>query len=331
MSKVLVIAAFFIPALSAAQVPEFLAAPIPPLFTASEIKAHTERIETITSVATRCLVDTYSDHVQFYSRWHISKYYGNRKPQHRTEALRRAELRKYGAPEHLITQLEPISCIGLTVNCLEKGFQAAKLDITWNKIYRQLADQNRFLGTELQTMLIQLGWRSYYWNPDPSQNAAWDLDDQKILPLKPGRKWMPAWGGHAAHYSTVLRTGTYVSIPVLDAKTLVGFGAAKPPALARIPFFVGTAHAGYHVFPGFAGNVIEAHSTRDLNDFKNLEVSEFNPLAGGGPKWTRSEHYRSGVIVLPPVSPAKVSDLQGLDLQGLDLQGSDLHDGTGEE
>jgi hypothetical protein len=32
----------------------------------------------------------------------------------------------------------------------------------------------------------------------------------------------------------------------------------------------------------------------------NIEVSAFNPLAtGGGPRWTRSEKYRSGLIAVP--------------------------------
>ena len=301
--KAIVSGVLFISAIARADVPEFLAAPLPQMFTPVEVNLQRERIQTITSVATNCLVETYGDHVQFFSRWHISKYYGNRKPEHRTEALRLAQLRKYGAPEKLISELEPISCIGLNIDCLEKGFRAAKLESSWNKIYTRLANNNQFLGTELQAMLVQLGWRSYYWNPDPSQNGSWDLDDRKIMPLKAGRKWMPAWGGHAARFNLVQRTGHYDIIPIQDAKTLVGFGNQKPLALARIPFFIGTAHAGYHVFPGFGGNVIEAHSTRNLNDFKNLEVSEFNPLAGGGPKWTRSERYRSGVIVLPPVHP----------------------------
>jgi hypothetical protein len=63
---------------------------------------------------------------------------------------------------------------------------------------------------------------------------------------------------------------------------------------------VGIAHAGYHVFPGRKGDVIEAHSMRNIAARDNIEFSEFNPLAtGGGPRWTNSEKYRSGLIVVP--------------------------------
>jgi hypothetical protein len=42
---------------------------------------------------------------------------------------------------------------------------------------------------------------------------------------------------------------------------------------------------------------------RKLNAADNLEVSAFNPLApNGGPRWTRSEKYRSGTVVVPPAA-----------------------------
>ena len=63
---------------------------------------------------------------------------------------------------------------------------------------------------------------------------------------------------------------------------------------------MGFAHIGYHVFLGFHGRVIEAHSVRDLFAMDNMENTEFNPLAGGGPKSTKSEIYRSGLIAVPP-------------------------------
>ncbi len=74
-----------------------------------------------------------------------------------------------------------------------------------------------------------------------------------------------------------------------------------PSFMASAPLFVGVAHAGYHVFPGVDGQVIEAHSSRPLNWFNNLERTQFNPLhKEGGPVWSKSEKYRSGVIALPP-------------------------------
>ena len=203
-------------------------------------------------------------------------------------------------------ELEPISCIGLTLKCLGEGFKAAGQEKTWEKIFAKLAVNNNFYGTDLQTMLRDLGWKTMYWNPDPSQNATWDAEDIRLNPLKqvpskPKKIWMAVWGGHTLRYADVQKIGKYYGIPIDDKSTLVGFKRTQPAAFKAHPFFVGTAHAGYHVFPGRHGQIIEAHSMRELNAFDNLEVSEFNPLGtGGGPRWTKSEKYRSGVIAVPP-------------------------------
>ena len=271
------------------------------MFTSQEIAKHNQNIDVITDKASACLTETYEDHVAFYRKWGVSKYYGNRKPEHATAEGRKRALRKYGAPDHLISELEPISCIGLAVRCLGEGFEAAGLGSTWKKIHAKLAEGNKFLGTDLQIILRELGWKTLYWNPDPASNAAWDQDDKNLSPLQPGRTWNPVWGGHAARYATVMRKGMYMNIPVDDAETLVGYKTNVPNAFKQMPFFIGTAHAGYHVFPGYNGRVIEAHSMRELNSFENLEVADFNPLGpGGGPRWTRTEKYRSGIIVVPP-------------------------------
>ena len=58
---------------------------------------------------------------------------------------------------------------------------------------------------------------------------------------------------------------------------------------------------GKHVFPGFVGDVIEAHSTRQLDSIDNLEQNPFNPLAkGGAPRWTQTDRYRSGIVGILP-------------------------------
>lgn len=86
-----------------------------------------------------------------------------------------------------------------------------------------------------------------------------------------------------------------------DKTTLVGFGTKAPEAIRRADFFVGIAHTGYHVFPGFRGEVIEAHSARELKSIDNLQKGPFNPLdQGGAPRWTSTEKYRSGIMCLPP-------------------------------
>ena len=108
------------------------------------------------------------------------------------------------------------------------------------------------------------------------------------------------WGGHALRYASAKNKATYYDLHVDDADKLVGFVKSPPAAFKQVPFFVGTAHVGYHVFPGRKGDVIEAHSMRAMNAKDNMEVSQFNPLGpGGGPRWTNSEKYRSGLIAVP--------------------------------
>ncbi len=275
-------------------------------FTSQEIQANYKNIHQIAAVAADCLDWHYQDHLEFYNRWGVSKYYGNRRPDYKTKEGLVAALKLYKKPVNLVEQLEPISCIGLATKCLREGFSEVGMSGTWEKINEQLAIGNKFLGTDLQKNLISLGWKSYYWNPEPEMNQTWDLEDQELNPIDlkkfPDRKWNAVWGGHLPRYIQATQKGYYYekALVVHDAKSLVGFGDVQPAFFKEIPFFVGIAHAGYHVFPGRNGEVIEAHSMRNLNAKDNLEFSEFNPLKmGGGPKWTRTEKYRSGLIVVP--------------------------------
>lgn len=207
-------------------------------------------------------------------------------------------------------ELVASSCIGMTMACLSEAMQANGMSETWKKIYAYVAKNNNFYGTDLQKALVDLGWKSLYWNPDPSQNNAWDQEDRIVAPLQAGRVWNPIWGGHAEMYNSVMRKKIYYGIPVTDSTTLVGFGTQVPATFKKVPFFIGTAHSGYHVFPGTKGLVIEAHSMRALSSRDNLEFGNFNPLDqqnGGGPRWTNIEHYRSGMIVVPPLSESELN------------------------
>lgn len=270
-------------------------------FTAAEIQQHNANIRQIVDVSADCLDTVYDDHIDFFSHWGISKYYGDRNPKYATAQGRLEALKLYGKPPELLSQLEPISCIGLAVKCLKQGFEAVGMASTWAKIFDQLKIDNKMYGTDLQKNLIALGWKSYYWNPNPANNEKWDAEDRELNPLKPGKVWNPVWGGHAYRYNQALNGYYYEKdLYVHDAVSLVGFGDKQPAFFVQIPFFLGVAHAGYHVFPGRNGEVIEAHSMRLLNSRENLEFSEFNPLKkGGGPIWTSTEKYRSGVIVVP--------------------------------
>jgi hypothetical protein len=270
------------------------------MFSSAEIKKHRDTLSVFTDAAADFLDWVYDDHLKFYAKWGVSKYYGNRKPEHRTRELRIKQLRKFGKPEFLVDQQVSTACILLAMQACEHGFNAAGMSNTWKKINNQLKIDQKFYGTDLQIMLQQLGWKLYYWNPDPSQNAKWDAEDQALNPLKAGRKWMPVWGGHALRYASAKNKATYYDAHVDNAEDLVGFGKVQPGSFKNVPFFVGIAHAGYHVFPGLAGKVVEAHSMRTMIAKDNIEVAPFNPLAtGGAPRWTNSEKYRSGLIAVP--------------------------------
>lgn len=272
----------------------------PSLFTNEEKDIYQTYKKTLVETASKCLDDTYSEHEKFFSEHKISKFYGNRRKDYATRQGRIEALKRYGAPVSLVDQLEPMSCIGLTMRCLSQGFNKVGLDEAWSKIYAKLAVNNQFLGTDLITHLKDLGWTTVYWNPDPSQNKAWDDEDRRLSPPKEGKSWNPVWGGHEYHYNMVKKKSLYYGVKVDDGDSLVAFGTNPPAAFKEVGFFVGVAHAGYHVFPGRLGEVIEAHSMRDLNSKANLEFSTFNPLApNGGPRWTPKERYRSGLIAIP--------------------------------
>ena len=175
---------------------------------------------------------------------------------------------------------------------MAEGFSEGGQAAEWNKI-KAYVDLNGVTGAALQEGLQQLGWKILYWNPDVSRNEAWDAQERELYPTNPRN----IWGNHAAHWSAVNRARKYLYNKVDDISTLVNFGRQSPAALRPVPFFVGVAHVGYHVFPGSYGQIIEAHSTRLLTDSQTVETSPFNPLAeGGGPRG----QYFSGVIAVPP-------------------------------
>jgi hypothetical protein len=270
------------------------------MFTAAEIAAHKNKLQTITTTGAKYLDDIYADHLAFYNQWGVSKYYGNRRKDYQTREGRVATLQALGKPAFLADQQVGTACILLAMQCLKKGFGAAGHSAIWDKIHAILKIDNSFYGTDLQLMLQQLGWKVYYWNPNPSKNATWDEEDRQLNPPKPGKTWNPVWGGHVLRHNSVMNRGIYYETKVDNKTALVNFGTAPPASFKTVPLFIGIAHAGYHVFPGRRGDVIEAHSMRNLDAKDNLEVARFNPLASGGaPRWTRSEKYRSGLIAVP--------------------------------
>jgi hypothetical protein len=113
-------------------------------FTEAEQRAHQQNLYQITAVASDCLDWIYQDHLDFYNKWGVSKYYGNRRPDYKNREGLIDALRLYKKPINLVEQLEPISCIGLTLRCLREGFESVGLSSVYEKINNELKKENRF-------------------------------------------------------------------------------------------------------------------------------------------------------------------------------------------
>ncbi|MGZ3703256.1 MAG: hypothetical protein ACXWSD_15840, partial [Bdellovibrionota bacterium] len=147
-------------------------------------------------------------------------------------------------------------------------------------------------GMATQYGLQQLGWKVLYWNPDVRYNRQWDQQERQHNPTNSDR----FWGDHEEYWQSVQHQGRYLYNHVDDIRLLVNFGTTSPSFLRSVPFWVAIAHGGYHVFPGTFGQVVEAHSTRQITDPKSLQSAPFNPLAGLAPT---DGMYHSGIIAVP--------------------------------
>lgn len=267
-------------------------------FTLAEVSNHQRALPRIMEVASGCLKREYDTHTKFFKKWGISPFYGdNSSFAKASPSGKREYLRKYGKYsekqiDFFLKTLAPTSCIGLTLKCLGEGFDAAGEKETWQKL-KTFTMQNGVTGGALMVGLQNLGWNLVYWNPDVSKNAAWDEQEKIQYPDNPKK----IWGFHEYNWKTVNLKRKYLYNTVDDVNAYVNFGKGMPKGIEKVPFFVGIAHMGYHVFPGAYGYIIEGHSTRQLNDSQTIEASPFSPLRnGGGPRGL----YRSGLVAIPP-------------------------------
>lgn len=288
-----------------------------PEFSEREIEIHKNRIDEFLRVSKDCLENHRERHLDFYrdncgrtrsgKKVCVSKFYGDRRYSMRRNQ-RRSDgqlleylpdaLKRSGFDPSLANEMESTSCIGLALECLRQGFRATDQIQQWDKL-RSYVYLNNVGGTSLQDGLQKLGWNIHYWNPSPLSDIIelaqkWDAEE----------KGWQSKGWHEYRYYRVRNDSQYWYNTVDNKWDLVGFLTSTPRKLYRYPFWVGTAHTGYHVFPGTYGQVVEAHSTRHFTSVDNLEFSNFNPLdpsGKGGPRWSRTEKYRSGLIALPPV------------------------------
>ncbi|MGZ3713048.1 MAG: hypothetical protein ACXVBE_14885 [Bdellovibrionota bacterium] len=263
-------------------------------FTPEEKEAHAQNIAIILATAAECIQQDIAHHKAFFQKYGISAFYGDRSSFSKlTDAQKRAQLRSLGLDPNLVSQLAPTSCVGLTRKCLGRGFEKAGQAEVWKRIndYTILNDVD---GTALQDGLQKLGWKIAYWNPDLRMNDTWDREEQEKNPTNSDH----FWGYHQENWRAASGPRhKYYYNNVDDVRAFVNFGNHVPEAAKKIPFFVGTGHMGYHVFPITFGKVVEGHSTRAINDPKTLQASPFNPLNGQGPT---EGTYKSGIVAVPP-------------------------------
>lgn len=261
-------------------------------FTDEERATHEAGQDLILSTAADCLKADINHHLSFYRTHGISPYYGDRSAFGKLSyAGKRNFLRRMGKNPSLLNRMAPTSCVGLTLKCLGKGFAAANQADLWKRI-REFTMRNEVDGTAMQAGLQQLGWKILYWNPDVRQNRSWDRRERNKNPRNTDR----FWGYHEYNWMLASKHRKYLYNKVDDSRLLVNFGEEVPAAIKEVPFWVGTAHGGYHVFPGFNGRIVEAHSTRRLTDIKTLQADPFNPLNGEAPT---DGMYLSGLIAVP--------------------------------
>lgn len=261
-------------------------------FTQAEKDRHQQGLADLLATAGDCLKADLQYHQQFYAANGFSPFYGDQSSfAKKSKAEKKAELAKYGKAD-FVDSMQPTSCIGLTLKCLEAGFAKAGQADLWKPLYN-FTMANDVDGTALQHGLRALGWYILYWNPNTARSAVWDIEEQAANPGNP----LKIWGFHEQHWINVSKGGKYLYNTVDNYTFLTDFMRTPPPEFTRAPFFVGTAHGGYHVFPGFYGHVIEGHSKRSIDDSQTIEDSPFNPLLkGGGPRG----NYFSGLMAIPP-------------------------------
>jgi hypothetical protein len=262
-------------------------------FSKEEVQNHLENIAALTSEAEQCLKQDFNRHQEFYKKYGISAFYGQNSAFSKlSEKEKRDFLVSKKLDPKLLEEIAGTSCIGLTLKCLERGFKITNQTDVYKKL-RTFVAANGVDGSSLQHGLQKLGWKTLYWNPNPGKNALWDFQEKIADP----RNKKHFRGFHAENYAAAVNKKRYFLNSVDDITSLVGFESTEPALLKSVPFFVGTAHMGYHVFPGAYGVVVEGHSSRAITDEKTIESAPFNPLDNNG---APSGRYRSGMISIPP-------------------------------
>ena len=96
-------------------------------------------------------------HREFFKANGVSPFYGDQsKFSKMSTAQRRSKLKSLGADPDLASQMQPTSCVGLTMKCLGQGFESNGGADLWARL-KTYVNANGVDGTVLQDGLQTLG------------------------------------------------------------------------------------------------------------------------------------------------------------------------------
>ena len=276
-------------------------------FSEAEKIEHLRGLSKVVKVAGDCLQTHLDEQTEFWNQWKLSRYYGMESDWNRkwTQAQKEAQFNRMHVPLEEMAKLKPVNCVLMTLACLQNGFHSAGQDKLWQKISDFTAANDRD-GLALQYALQRIGWRVLYWNPDTSKAKEWDEEerarDKKIREGNEPENQFKFYGFHEQHLLAVRKSKMYLYNPVDDATSLIDYQRTVPAKFNNVPFFVGTVHGGFHVFPGKFGYVIEAHNKARPTERRTIEAGYFDTLHPREPHPNAGVYgiYRSGPIAVPP-------------------------------
>jgi hypothetical protein len=197
-------------------------------------------------------------HVDAIAERGYGKYYGVQ-----------SSWRPTSAGSHDVKQM---SCIGWALEVTGAAYQAIGRGAVWTLI-RRATVVRQALGTVLLEQLLKDGWTGVYWNPDTKN---------------------PADGSNEHPFSaSVARSQkSYYKLRVSDS--IVDYKATPPnragiEKLAKMPYWVGIARGGMHVFCGSRESVSEYHWDHGPTSTTAIEVISLESFA-----------WLSGMLCFPP-------------------------------
>lgn len=237
----------------------------------------------------------------------------------------------------IYSKMSRTSCVGFTFKCMGRGFEAAGQKKLWERLKRYTLDNytdGSALQTALQGLgwkllywnpnpLMNADFDSQEENFVPKYKfaTAYGQHEDRWKHLKKTGEYyrsriddMTTLVGYA-HGAQPLLGQTNIGTTFVRGFQFQACQSNEPrrsifaprpkPSLANclpqsfrnVPFFLGTAHAGFHVFMGSYGKVSESHAAMEITNPRLVEQGEF---FGGGAGMSPKYNYYSGVIAVPP-------------------------------